>query len=314
MKALTDAEIDAYLATRKWEGCSGAYAIQLPDDPYLTVEEGQRQQRHRPADGVAGEGTRVDQDASLATPLRVQSPPITPGRLPCPPNHLAPRAAISSPRLAALGIGSATFHRAAAAVARSSQRARPSPPRWSRTPSGSPASPSPTTSARPSPRALTRTQRSYAAVRKVDARLTTSPPRSASPRPPASRRTREPPRHRRRPPKVDRPARESDDELAFLPLGEARPHLVRTKKVSSIELTKLYLARLKKYDPAPALRRHAHRGAGAQAGRRGRPGDRRRQVPRPAARHPLGREGPDRLPRLQDDLGRGALTRTRRST
>jgi septum formation protein len=40
MKALTDAEIDAYLKTRKWEGCSGAYAIQLPHDPYLTVEEG----------------------------------------------------------------------------------------------------------------------------------------------------------------------------------------------------------------------------------------------------------------------------------
>jgi septum formation protein len=40
MKALTDAEIEEYLATRKWEGCSGAYAIQLPDDPYLTVAEG----------------------------------------------------------------------------------------------------------------------------------------------------------------------------------------------------------------------------------------------------------------------------------
>lgn len=40
MKPLTDAEIDAYLKTRKWEGCSGAYAIQLPHDPYLTVEEG----------------------------------------------------------------------------------------------------------------------------------------------------------------------------------------------------------------------------------------------------------------------------------
>ncbi|QDU20080.1 Maf family protein [Urbifossiella limnaea] len=40
MKALTAAEIDAYLRTRKWEGCSGAYAIELPNDPYLTVEEG----------------------------------------------------------------------------------------------------------------------------------------------------------------------------------------------------------------------------------------------------------------------------------
>jgi septum formation protein len=40
MKKLTDEEVTAYLKTRKWEGCSGAYAIQLPNDPYLTVEEG----------------------------------------------------------------------------------------------------------------------------------------------------------------------------------------------------------------------------------------------------------------------------------
>lgn len=40
MKQLSDAEIDAYLHTRKWEGCSGAYAIELPNDPYLSVEEG----------------------------------------------------------------------------------------------------------------------------------------------------------------------------------------------------------------------------------------------------------------------------------
>jgi septum formation protein len=40
MKSLSDAEIDAYLKTRKWEGCSGAYAIELQHDPYLSVEEG----------------------------------------------------------------------------------------------------------------------------------------------------------------------------------------------------------------------------------------------------------------------------------
>lgn len=40
MKALSDAEIDAYLKTRKWEGCSGAYSIEFPHDPYLTIEEG----------------------------------------------------------------------------------------------------------------------------------------------------------------------------------------------------------------------------------------------------------------------------------
>src|SRR5262249_29603243 len=40
MKALTDKEIDDYLVTRKWEGCSGAYAIETPKDPYLNVETG----------------------------------------------------------------------------------------------------------------------------------------------------------------------------------------------------------------------------------------------------------------------------------
>ncbi len=39
-KALTDAELDAYLATRTWQGCSGAYAIQPHDDPYVRLLEG----------------------------------------------------------------------------------------------------------------------------------------------------------------------------------------------------------------------------------------------------------------------------------
>ena len=40
MKDLTDAEIETYIATRKWEGCSGAYAIEFPHDPILTVVQG----------------------------------------------------------------------------------------------------------------------------------------------------------------------------------------------------------------------------------------------------------------------------------
>jgi len=44
----------------------------------------------------------------------------------------------------------------------------------------------------------------------------------------------------------ERPA--SDEELAFLPVTELAA-LIRTKKLSSVELTKLYLARLKKFDP-----------------------------------------------------------------
>jgi septum formation protein len=40
MAALSDAEIDSYLATRTWQGCSGAYAIQENADPYVRVLEG----------------------------------------------------------------------------------------------------------------------------------------------------------------------------------------------------------------------------------------------------------------------------------
>jgi septum formation protein len=39
-KALSDAELDAYLATRTWQGCSGAYAIQAENDPYVRLVEG----------------------------------------------------------------------------------------------------------------------------------------------------------------------------------------------------------------------------------------------------------------------------------
>lgn len=40
MKELSPNEIDTYLKTRLWEGCSGAYAIQEEGDPYLSVVEG----------------------------------------------------------------------------------------------------------------------------------------------------------------------------------------------------------------------------------------------------------------------------------
>jgi septum formation protein len=38
MKPLADSEIEDYLETRQWEGCSGAYAIQEENDPLLTVD------------------------------------------------------------------------------------------------------------------------------------------------------------------------------------------------------------------------------------------------------------------------------------
>jgi septum formation protein len=38
MKAMSEKEIDEYLKTRQWVGCSGAYAIQEHGDPLLTVQ------------------------------------------------------------------------------------------------------------------------------------------------------------------------------------------------------------------------------------------------------------------------------------
>jgi septum formation protein len=38
MRPMTDAELDVYLKTRQWVGCSGAYAIQEENDPLLSVD------------------------------------------------------------------------------------------------------------------------------------------------------------------------------------------------------------------------------------------------------------------------------------
>jgi septum formation protein len=39
-RKLTTAELDAYLATRQWQGCSGAYAILEQDDPFVQLRAG----------------------------------------------------------------------------------------------------------------------------------------------------------------------------------------------------------------------------------------------------------------------------------
>lgn len=39
-KRLTDEEVDTYLVTRQWVGCSGAYAVQEGEDPYVKVVQG----------------------------------------------------------------------------------------------------------------------------------------------------------------------------------------------------------------------------------------------------------------------------------
>ncbi len=39
-RQLSESQLDGYLATRTWQGCSGAYAILENDDPYVTLVEG----------------------------------------------------------------------------------------------------------------------------------------------------------------------------------------------------------------------------------------------------------------------------------
>jgi septum formation protein len=39
-RGLGEREIETYLDTRQWEGCSGAYAVQGVNDPYVNVVEG----------------------------------------------------------------------------------------------------------------------------------------------------------------------------------------------------------------------------------------------------------------------------------
>jgi septum formation protein len=40
VKDFTPEELDGYIASNKWVGASGAYSIEMPHDPYLTVVEG----------------------------------------------------------------------------------------------------------------------------------------------------------------------------------------------------------------------------------------------------------------------------------
>jgi len=40
VKLFTESELDAYVATNRWVGCSGAYSIEGANDPYVTVVEG----------------------------------------------------------------------------------------------------------------------------------------------------------------------------------------------------------------------------------------------------------------------------------
>ena len=40
MAPLSDTQLDVYLSSRTWQGCSGAYAIQPDNDPFVRLVSG----------------------------------------------------------------------------------------------------------------------------------------------------------------------------------------------------------------------------------------------------------------------------------
>jgi Asp-tRNA(Asn)/Glu-tRNA(Gln) amidotransferase A subunit family amidase len=88
---------------------------------------------------------------------------------------------------------------------------------------------------------------SYEALRKIDVPLDTEPATAFHPAPPGKKFNAA--KTKIKASKVEPPKFKSVEELAFSTVTQLA-ELVRTKQVSPVELTKMYLARLKKYGPA----------------------------------------------------------------
>jgi Asp-tRNA(Asn)/Glu-tRNA(Gln) amidotransferase A subunit family amidase/Asp-tRNA(Asn)/Glu-tRNA(Gln) amidotransferase C subunit len=96
-------------------------------------------------------------------------------------------------------------------------------------------------------RSLGQSLRSFDQLRKVDVGYDVPPALTFFPTPP--RPAAEVVRNRAKPTDTRTPDRPgTDEELAFLPVTELS-RLVRSRKVSSVELTRLYLERLKRFNP-----------------------------------------------------------------
>jgi Asp-tRNA(Asn)/Glu-tRNA(Gln) amidotransferase A subunit family amidase len=87
----------------------------------------------------------------------------------------------------------------------------------------------------------------YEALRKIDVPLDTEPAITFHPAPPGKKFNAA--KTKIKASKVEPPKFKSVEELAFCSVTQLA-ELVRTKQVSPVELTKMYLARLKKYGPA----------------------------------------------------------------
>jgi len=151
--------------------------------------------------------------------------------------------------VAALGIGSATFQRAVAVEVAAQPKAMAVTPEMVKNAewvAGITLTEDERTAVAA---ALSGTQNRLAALRRLDIGYDVPPALLFNPTP------GEPPstagRGKVEPSKLANPVKkpQADTDLAFLPLHQLA-ELIRTKQITSTELTKLFLARLKKYDPA----------------------------------------------------------------
>ncbi|RUL88746.1 amidase [Tautonia sociabilis] len=164
--------------------------------------------------------------------------------LPDAPGTVRRRAVLRA--LAALGIGSATFQRAMAALAQEEAEITPDRIAQAEWIAGLELTEEERES---TARAVSRALEEFEELRGVEVGYDIPPALTFLPEPPRPSETARARRHRARPIEWHAPERpESDEDLAFLPVTELSA-LVRARTVSSRELTELYLERLKRFDP-----------------------------------------------------------------
>lgn len=148
--------------------------------------------------------------------------------------------------LTGLGVGSVVFQRALAAQAEKSSTVTPDMVQQAEWIAGLELNEADRTS---TAAAVNRELNNFRQLRAIELQNSDAPAVSFNPAPWLSP-ARDGDRGTVRPTETAAPLRpQSDEELAFLPVTELAA-LIRTRKVSSVELTNLYLKRLEQYDPA----------------------------------------------------------------
>ncbi len=113
-----------------------------------------------------------------------------------------------------------------------------------------------------------------------------------------------------RSPATKAPLPATDDAIAFAPLHQLS-RWIESRKLTSERLTKIYLDAPASATIPSSLHHHPHPRSGARRRRSRRYRDRRRQLSRPIAWHPLGRERSARHRGHPHHLGRRAVSRSR---